>query len=63
MFQLVKGSTVIGILFFAFLSFWPAIDQDHKGTARVIDADTIEIDGNMHRDRRQHALPLRNRCR
>jgi len=49
MFQLVKGSAVIGILFFAFVSFWPALDSEHKGPARIIDADTIEIDGKRHR--------------
>ncbi len=49
MFQLVKGSAVIGILFFAFVSFWPALDSEYKGPARVIDADTIEVGGKRHR--------------
>lgn len=49
MFQLVKGSAVIGILFFAVVSFWPALDSEYKGPARVIDADTIEVDGRRHR--------------
>lgn len=49
MFQFVKGSAVIGILFFAVVSFWPALDSEHKGTARVIDADTIEIAGERYR--------------
>ncbi len=45
MFHLVKGGAVIGILFFALVSFWPALDSEHKGPARVIDAETIEVDG------------------
>lgn len=49
MFQLIKGSAVIGILFFAVVSFWPALDSEYKGPARVIDADTIEVDGRRHR--------------
>ena len=49
MFQLVKGSAVIGMIFFALVSFWPALDSEHKGPVRVIDADTIEIDGKKHR--------------
>ena len=39
MFQLVKGSAVIGILLFAFVSFWPALDSEHKGAARVITSE------------------------
>lgn len=49
MFQLVKGSAVVGMVFFALVSFWPALDSEHKGPARIIDADTIEIDGKRHR--------------
>lgn len=49
MFQFVRLSAVVGILFFACLSFWPALDKEHSGPARVIDADTIEIDGERHR--------------
>ena len=49
MFQLVKGSAVIGMVFFVLVSFWPALDSEYKGPARVIDADTIEIDGKRHR--------------
>ena len=49
MFQFVKGSAVIGMVFFAVVSFWPALDSEHKGPAHVIDADTIEIAGNKYR--------------
>ena len=49
MLQIVKGSAVIGILFFAVVSFWPALDSEYKGPARVVDADTIEINGKRHR--------------
>src|SRR5690606_4236197 len=34
---------------FAFVSFWPALDKEHSGPAKVIDADTIEIDAERHR--------------
>jgi len=63
MFQLVKGSAVIGILLFAFVSFWPALDSEHKGAARVIDADTIEIGGNKHRLYGVDAVELDQTCR
>jgi len=63
MFQLVKGGAVIGILFFALVSFWPAFDKDHKGAARVIDADTIEIDGSKHRLYGVDAVELDQTCR
>jgi len=49
MFQFVRLSAAIGILFFACLSFWPALEKEHSGPAKVIDADTIEIDGERHR--------------
>lgn len=49
MFQFVRLSAVIGVVFFAYLSFRPALDEEHSGPVRVIDADTIEIDGERYR--------------
>src|SRR3546814_16319474 len=62
MFQLVRGSAVIGILFFAVVSFWPALDSEHKRPASVIDADTIEIDGKRHRLYGVDALEIDQIC-
>jgi len=63
MFQLVKGSAVIGMVFFAVVSFWPALDSEYKGPARVIDADTIEIDGKRHRLYGVDAMEIDQICR
>ena len=49
MFQFVRLSTVVGILFFALVSFWPAFKSDHSGTARVLDVVTIAVNGETHR--------------
>jgi endonuclease YncB( thermonuclease family) len=49
MFQFVRLSAVVGILFFALVSFWPAVKSDHSGTARVLDAVTIAVNGETHR--------------
>lgn len=49
MFQFVRLSAIIGLLFFACLSFWPALDKEHSGLARVLDADTLEIAGERYR--------------
>jgi len=49
MFQFVRLSAVVGILFFAFVSFWPAMKKDHAGPARVIDAVTLAVKGESHR--------------
>jgi endonuclease YncB( thermonuclease family) len=49
MFASTRITAVIGVLFFAILAFWPALDKEHKGPARVIDADTLEILGERHR--------------
>jgi endonuclease YncB( thermonuclease family) len=48
MVQFVRLSAVIGILFFAFVSFWPAMKKDHAGPARVIDAATLAVNGETH---------------
>jgi len=37
MFRFVCLSTVIGILFFAFVCFWPAASKDHAGLVKVRD--------------------------
>jgi endonuclease YncB( thermonuclease family) len=49
MFAPTRITAVIGVLFFVLLAFWPALDKEHKGPARVIDADTLEIAGERHR--------------
>jgi len=49
MFQFVRLSAVVGILFFALVSFWPAMKKDHSGPAKVIDAVTIAVNGEPHR--------------
>ena len=49
MFRFVKRSAVIGILFWAFVCFWPAVSNDHAGPAKVIDATIIEVKGEQHR--------------
>ena len=49
MVQIVRLSAVIGILFFAVVSFWPAMKKDHSGPARVIDAVTLLVNGETHR--------------
>ena len=49
MFKFVRLSAIFGILFFALVSFWPAVKKDHSGTAHVIDAVTIAVNGETHR--------------
>ncbi len=49
MFSFVRQAAFIGMLFFAFVSFWPALKKDHSGPARVIDAGVLEINGETHR--------------
>ena len=49
MFKFVRLSAVVGILFFALVSFWPAMKKDHSGPAKVIDAVTIAVNGETHR--------------
>lgn len=63
MFQSVRLSAVIGIVFFACLSFWPALDEEHSGPAKAIDAGTIEIDGEKHRLYGVDAVETGQRCR
>ena len=63
MFQSVRLSAVIGIVFFACLSFWPALDEEHSGLAKAIDAGIIEIDGERHRLYGIDALEIGQRCR
>jgi endonuclease YncB( thermonuclease family) len=63
MFPLIKKTAVIGIVFFAFVSFWPALKSDHSGPATVIDADTIEIAGEKHRLYGLDAVELAQSCR
>lgn len=63
MFQFVRLSAVIGIVFFACLSFWPALDEEHSGPANVIDADTIEVGGEKHRLYGVDAVEVDQRCR
>ncbi|WP_419910318.1 hypothetical protein [Hoeflea sp.] len=48
MFQFVRGAAA-GMAFFAFVSFLPALDEEHAGPAEVIDAGTIEVNGEKHR--------------
>lgn len=49
MIPFARVSAVIGLLFFALLSFWPAVKKDHAGTAQVIDAVTLAVNGETHR--------------
>ncbi|OIR00524.1 hypothetical protein GALL_173970 [mine drainage metagenome] len=49
MFQFVRLSAVVGILFFAFVSFWPAMKKDHVGPAKVINAVSLVVNGESHR--------------
>ena len=49
MVQFVRLSAVVGILFFAFVSFWPAMKKDHSGPAKVVDAVTLTVNGESHR--------------
>lgn len=49
MFSFVRRTVVIGILFFAFVCFWPAINKDHAGPTKVLDANTLEVKGERHR--------------
>ena len=63
MFQSVRLSAVIGIVFFACLSFWPALDEEHSGPAKLIDADTIEVGGERHRLYGVDAVEIGQRCR
>jgi endonuclease YncB( thermonuclease family) len=60
MFQFVRLSAVVGILFFALVSFWPAVKNDHAGPAHVIDAATITVGGETHRF--YGVLPLDHVC-
>ena len=63
MFQFVRLSAVIGIVFFACLSFWPALDEEHSGPAKAIDAGTIEVGGEKHRLYGIDAVEIDQRCR
>jgi endonuclease YncB( thermonuclease family) len=63
MFSFVKRAAVIGIAFLALVAFWPALKQDYSGTAKVIDADTIEIAGERHRLYGLDAAELKQTCR
>ncbi|MEI2384736.1 thermonuclease family protein [Breoghania sp. JC706] len=63
MFQFVRLAAVIGIVFFACLSFWPALDAEHSGPVNVIDADTIEVGGEKHRFYGIDAVEIDQRCR
>lgn len=49
MFPVVRRTLVIGILFWAFVCFWPAVNKDHAGPTKVIDANTLEVKGERHR--------------
>jgi len=49
MVPVIRLSAGVGIIAFAILSFWPALNQTHKEPARVIDVDTLEIAGKRHR--------------
>ena len=60
MFQSVRLSAVI--VFFACLSFWPALDEEHSVAVKVIDAGTIEIDGERHRLYGVDAVETGQRC-
>ena len=63
MFQFVRLSAVIGMVFFAFVSFWPALYEEQAGSVNVIDADTIEINGEKHRLYGVDAVEIDQRCR
>ena len=63
MFQFVRLSAVVGVVFFACLAFWPALDEEHSGPANVIDAGTIEVGGAKHRLYGVDAVEIDQRCR
>lgn len=49
MFPFARPAAFVGLLFFALLSFWPAVKDDHAGTATVIDAVTLAVNDETHR--------------
>ena len=63
MVQFVKGSAAVGVAFFTLASFSPALDSEHKGPARVIDAGTIEVGGGRHRFYGIDAVEIDRVCR
>jgi endonuclease YncB( thermonuclease family) len=63
MFQYIKSGAVVGMLFFAFVSFWPALDDDHTGPATVISAGEIEVGGVRHTFYGVRAVAPDHRCR
>jgi endonuclease YncB( thermonuclease family) len=63
MISLVRKAGGAGILFFALVSFWPALKKDHSGLANVIDAGAIELKGARHRLYGIHAVELAETCR
>lgn len=63
MFKFVRMSAVIGVLFFAAVSFWLAMKKDHAGPARVIDAGAIGVNGEIHRLYGVKPLSLQQHCR
>lgn len=63
MISFARRTVAAGMLFFAFVSFWPALKKDHSGLAKVIDAGAIEINGERHRLYGLHAVELARTCR
>ncbi|MDD4616016.1 MAG: thermonuclease family protein [Alphaproteobacteria bacterium] len=49
MFRFVSRTAAFGMLFWAFVCLYPAVDNKHAGPATVIDANTIEVKGEQHR--------------
>ncbi|MBM3553589.1 MAG: thermonuclease family protein [Alphaproteobacteria bacterium] len=63
MISFARRTVAAGMLFFAFVSFWPALKKDHSGLAKVIDAGAIEINGERHHLYGLHAVELGQTCR
>lgn len=63
MISFARRTVAAGMLFFAFVSFWPALKKEHSGLAKVIDAGAIEISGERHRLYGLHAIELAHTCR
>jgi endonuclease YncB( thermonuclease family) len=63
MFSFVKQGAFIGMLFFALVSFWPAMKKDHSGFAKVVDVGAIELNGERNSLYGIHAIEFARTCR
>jgi endonuclease YncB( thermonuclease family) len=63
MISFATRTVAAGMLFFAFVSLWPALKKDHSGLAKVIDAGAIEINDERHRLYGLDAMEFAHTCR